>query len=74
MRAISVASIGLVFLASSAMAQSPPANDGPNNKAVNGMNGNNPGAPVAGANSFTEGQANRDRIEGLQRCNELEER
>jgi hypothetical protein len=62
MRAISVASIGLVFLASSAMAQSPPANDGPNNKAVNGMNGNNPGAPVAGANSFTEGQA-KSRIE-----------
>ena len=33
-----------------------------NNKAINSKNGNNPGAPVAGANSFTEGQA-RSRIE-----------
>src|ERR1700733_12064735 len=40
----------------------PPANDGPNNKAINSTNENNPGAPVAGANSFTEGQA-KSRIE-----------
>jgi hypothetical protein len=48
--------------ASGALAQNPPANDGPNNKAINSKSGNNPGAPVAGANSFTEGQA-KSRIE-----------
>jgi len=31
-------------------------------KAINSQSGNNPGAPVAGANSFTEGQA-KSRIE-----------
>ena len=45
-----------------ALAQNPPTNNGPNNKAVNSPGGNNPGAPVAGANSFTEGQA-KSRIE-----------
>src|ERR1700744_1034154 len=62
MRTISVAVIALALAASGAVAQNPPANDGPNNKAINNTNGNNPGAPVAGANSFTEGQA-RSRIE-----------
>jgi hypothetical protein len=42
--------------------QNPPANQGPGNNAVNTNSGNNPGAPVAGANSFTEGQA-KSRIE-----------
>jgi hypothetical protein len=55
MRTISVAAIALVLAASGALAQNPPANDGPNNKAINSKSGNNPGAPVAGANSFTEG-------------------
>ena len=45
-----------------AQAQNPPANPGPNNNAVNTTGKNNPGAPVAGANSFTEGQA-KSRIE-----------
>ena len=62
MRSISVAVISLVLAASGALAQNPPANDGPNNKAINSKSGNNPGAPVAGANSFTEGQA-KSRIE-----------
>ena len=62
MRTISVAAIALVLAASGALAQNPPANDGPNNKAINSKNENNPGAPVAGANSFTEGQA-KSRIE-----------
>jgi hypothetical protein len=57
MRTTSVAAIALVLVTSGALAQNPPANDGPNNKAVNSKSGNNPGAPVAGANSFTEGQA-----------------
>jgi len=59
-RTLSVAVIALA--ASGAVAQNPPANEGPNNKAINSKNGNNPGAPVAGANSFTEGQA-KSRIE-----------
>lgn len=58
----------------SAEAQSPPttpatptppqANTGPGNNAVNAPNTNNPGAPIAGANSFTEAQA-KSRLEGL---------
>jgi opacity protein-like surface antigen len=62
MRTIIVAAIALVFAASAALAQNPPANDGPNNKAINSKSEDNPGAPVAGANSFTEGQA-QSRIE-----------
>ena len=62
MRLISVAALAVVLAASGALAQNPPANDGPNNKAINSKSGNNPGAPVAGANSFTQGQA-QSRIE-----------
>jgi hypothetical protein len=47
----------LLLATSGALARNPPANNGPNNKAVNSKSENNPGAPVAGANSFTEGQA-----------------
>jgi hypothetical protein len=43
-------------------APAPAAKDGPSNPAVKTTEGNNPGAPVAGANSFTEGQA-KSRIE-----------
>jgi hypothetical protein len=50
------------LLASTALAQNPPANPGPNNPAINTTGTNNPGAPAAGANSFTEGQA-KSRIE-----------
>lgn len=57
MRLIVMMAIALVLTVGSAVAQNPPANDGPNNKAVNGSSENNPGAPVAGANSFTESQA-----------------
>ena len=48
--------------ASSAMAQSPAAQPGPNNNAVNSPGQNNSAAPVAGRNSFTEGQA-KSKIE-----------
>jgi hypothetical protein len=41
---------------------SPPANSDAPNRAINSSGETNPGAPVAGANSFTEGQA-RSRIE-----------
>src|SRR6187455_857338 len=56
----------LVAVSLPAFAQSqmnPPANPNANTPAVNSPNSPpNPGAPVAGANSFTEGQA-RSRIE-----------
>jgi hypothetical protein len=56
----------LVAVAFPAFAQSqvnPPANPNASTPAVNSPNGPpNPGAPVAGANSFTEGQA-KSRIE-----------
>jgi len=50
--------MGVALLASTAaMAQTPPAKSGPNNNAVNSSGQNNSNAPVAGRNSFTEGQA-----------------
>jgi hypothetical protein len=54
----------IVAVAIPAMAQqpSPPANRDANTPPVNTPNRPNPGAPVAGANSFTEGQA-KSRIE-----------
>jgi hypothetical protein len=49
--------------ASTAMAQTDAAKSGPSNNAVNNAGQNNSNAPVAGRNSFTEGQA-KSRIEG----------
>ena len=56
----------LAFVASGAMAQTPPAKDGPQNSAVNSQNSTNRmvDAPVKGANSFTEGEA-KSRIEKM---------
>jgi hypothetical protein len=56
--------IGLAAVAHGALAQNPvpPANPNPNTPAIAHPNTNNPGAPAAGANSFTESQA-RSRIE-----------
>jgi hypothetical protein len=54
--------IGL-FAVTAAEAQNPPAQPGPNNGAVNSPGQNNSNAPVAGRNSFTEGQA-KSKIEG----------
>ena len=42
----------------------PPAQSGPNNPAVNTTGANNSNQPVAGANSFTEGEA-KSRIEKM---------
>src|SRR3954469_23131101 len=53
--------IGLLA-ATTASAQNPPAQSGPNNNAVNSSDQNNSNAPVAGRNSFTEGQA-KSKIE-----------
>ena len=64
---LAVATI-LAVLASSAMAQTqnPPAQDSPQNSAINTQDSSNRqvNAPVAGANSFTEGQA-KSRIEKM---------
>jgi hypothetical protein len=65
------------LLASPTLAQNPPAQSSPNNSAVNSKEQNNSNAPVAGRNSFTEGQA-KSRIEaagysdvsGLQKDND----
>src|SRR5438270_4524413 len=46
-----------------AQTAAPPANPNASTPAVANPNTNNPGAPAAGANSFTEAQA-RSRIEG----------
>ena len=50
-----------LLIAGSATAQQP-AKSGPNNNAVNSSGQNNSNAPVAGRNSFTEGQA-KSKIE-----------
>ena len=50
------------LLAGPSFAQNPPAADRPNNNAVNSSGQNNSNAPVAGRNSFTEGQA-KSKIE-----------
>lgn len=53
--------IGLLA-ATTASAQNPPAQSGSNNSAVNSPGQSNSNAPVAGRNSFTEGQA-KSKIE-----------
>ena len=52
----------IVLAATAASAQTQPAQPGPNNNAVNSAGENNSNAPVAGRNSFTEGQA-KSKIE-----------
>ena len=51
-----------LLAATAASAQNPPAQSGPGNNAVNSPGQNNSNAPVAGRNSFTEGQA-KSKIE-----------
>jgi hypothetical protein len=60
-RALLLLAAGL--MATTASAQNPPAQSGPNNNAVNSSGQNNSNAPVVGRNSFTESQA-KSRIEG----------
>ena len=50
------------FAATTASAQNPPAQSGPNNNAVNSPGKTTRMRPVAGRNSFTEGQA-KSKIE-----------
>jgi hypothetical protein len=60
-RSFLVVCIGL-FAATTVSAQTPAAQSGPNNSAINSPGQNNSNAPVAGRNSFTEGQA-KSKIE-----------
>lgn len=62
MRLLVVFSALAVLGSAPALAQSQPAQDRPNNNAINSSDQNNSKAPVAGRNSFTEGQA-KSRIE-----------
>lgn len=55
-RSLVILCAGLVF-AGAASAQNPSAKSGPNNNAINSPGKKNSDAPVAGRNSFTEGQA-----------------
>src|SRR3954463_4244107 len=52
-----------LIAATTASAQTQPAQSGPNNNAVNSSGQNNSNAPVAGRNSFTEGQAKSKIVE-----------
>ncbi len=57
------AALAAIAMPAFAQQPNPPANRNANTPAVNAPNSpTNPGAPVAGANSFTEGQA-KSRIE-----------
>ena len=60
-RSLLLACAGFILIGAAA-AQNPPAQSGPNNNAVNSAGQNNSNAPVAGRNSFTEGQA-KSKIE-----------
>ena len=61
-RLISLAAAVLLLGSMPVSAQSQKAQSGPGNNAVNSSDHNNSNAPVAGRNSFTEGQA-KARIE-----------
>jgi hypothetical protein len=60
-RSLLIICAGLIA-ATAASAQNQPAQSAPGNNAVNSPGQNNSNAPVAGRNSFTEGQA-KSRIE-----------
>ena len=57
MRHIVLIAAALTFTSPLAFAQTPAAQQGPQNPAVKSMHENNSSAPVAGANSFTMAQA-----------------
>ena len=68
MRSLLISGVMLAFVAGGAVAQttSPPAQNSPQNSAINSSNSDNRQVtnPVAGRNSFTEGEA-RSRIEKM---------
>jgi hypothetical protein len=61
-RSLLIACTGLIAAGAAFAQTTPPAKSGPNNNAVNSPGQNNSNAPVAGRNSFTEGQA-KSKIE-----------
>lgn len=66
MRNLMTAAAAALLLTGAALAQdqSPPANNGPANPPVKTEPGNNPGAPVAGANSYSQSEA-KSRMEAM---------
>jgi len=64
MRTVTIAALAVTLVAGSALGQNanPPASSRPNNPALSTTGKNNSENPVAGANSFTRGQA-KARIE-----------
>ena len=59
---LAIISSAALLLANAALAQNPPAKSQPGNNAINSPDQKTSTTPVAGANSFTEGQA-KSRIE-----------
>jgi len=57
MRLIVLTAAAIGLFASLAFAQNVPAQQGPSNPAFKAMHDNNSSTPVAGANSFTKGEA-----------------
>lgn len=57
MRVFALTSLAACLLASAALAQDMPAQQGPQNPAIKSMHENNSMMPVAGANSFTRAEA-----------------
>lgn len=66
MRTMLMFGAALALVATGALAQTPPAKEGPQNSAINSTNSSNRtvDAPVKGRNSFTEGEA-KSRIEKM---------
>ncbi|MCP1909440.1 MULTISPECIES: PepSY domain-containing protein [Bradyrhizobium] len=62
LRVFAIISTAALLSSAPVSAQTPPAQSEPNNSAVNRSGENNSNEPVAGRNSFTEGQA-KSRIE-----------
>ncbi|WFU57673.1 hypothetical protein QA639_09225 [Bradyrhizobium pachyrhizi] len=62
LRVFAIISTAALLSSAPVSAQTPPAQSGPSNSAVNRSGENNSNVPVAGRNSFTEGQA-KSRIE-----------
>ncbi|KQW21451.1 hypothetical protein ASC80_10665 [Afipia sp. Root123D2] len=61
-RIATATAVAALLFSTAAFAQTPAAQPGPNNNAVNSSGQNNSNAPVEGRNSFTESQA-KSRIE-----------
>ncbi len=57
MRIFAVAVAALSLMTTVAFAENAPAQSGPSNAAIKSVDDNNSSAPVAGANSFTKGEA-----------------